>query len=118
MPAIFFIVGDIAGNVVNAEVNAASPVVDDRIIDDVSRGINDLECESVEQGFGKPVAASAAKAFDNFLSFAIIRESRYEVQNCLPKLLTFRRHFVETSLHKHGQSFHSNEIVSYNQNQG
>ena len=90
MPAIFLIVGDIAGNVVNAVVNAASPVVDDGVIDKVAGCIDDLECESVEQGFGKPVAASAAKALDNFLSFAIIREPRYEIQNCLPKLLALR----------------------------
>ena len=116
MPAVFFIVGDIAGNVVNAVVNAASPVVDDRVVDDVAVGIDDFD-KSVPQDFGKPVAASATKTFDNFLSFAVIREPRYEVQYCLPKLLALWRHFVEAGLHKYGQSFHSHEIVSYNQNQ-
>lgn len=90
MPAIFFIVGDITGNVVNAVVNATSPVIDDGVIDKVARGVNDLECESVEQGFGKPIAASAAKALNNFLPFTTIREPRYEVQYCLPEFLTLR----------------------------
>ena len=107
MPAIFLIVGDIAGNVVNAVVNAASPVVDDGIVDEVTGLINDLECESVEQGFGKPVAASAAKALDNFLPFAIIREPRYEVQHCLPELLALWRHLIDCR-HTHDPSFHSN----------
>ena len=109
MPAIFLIVGDISGNVVNAVVNAASPVVDDGIIDEVAGSIDDLECESVEQGFGKPVTASTAETFDNFSSFTIIRESRYEVQYRLPKFLALRRHFV--GRHIRDQSFHSNGIV-------
>ncbi len=94
MPAIFLIVGNIAGNVVNAVVNTASPVVDDGVIDEVAGGIDNLECESVEQSFGKPVAASAAKALDDFSTFTIIREPRYEVQNCLPKPLAFWRQFA------------------------
>ena len=90
MPAILLIVGDIASDVICSTIDTTRPMVDDGIVDDVTVGIDNIERKSVPQDFGKPVAASTAKALDDFLSFAIIREPRYEVQYCLPEFLTLR----------------------------
>lgn len=90
MPTIFLIIGDITSNVICSAIDTTRPMVDDGVVDDIAVGIDNIECESVPQGFGKPVATSTAKALDDFLSFAIIREPRYEVQYCLPELLALR----------------------------
>ena len=90
MPTIFLIIGDIASDVICSAIDTTRPMVDDGVVDDVTIGIDNIECKSIPQDFGKPIAASAAKALDDFLSFAVIRESRYEVQYCLPEFLTLR----------------------------
>ena len=86
MPVIFLIVGNVAGDIIDSIIDSARPMIDDRVIYNVTVGIYDFESESVKQGFGKPVATSTAKALDNFLSLAIIRESRYELHHRLMQL--------------------------------
>jgi hypothetical protein len=90
MPAIFLIVGDIASDVIRSAIDTTCPMVDDGVVDDVTIGIDNIECKSVPQSFGKPIATSTAKTLDDFLSFTVIREPRYEVQYCLPEFLTLR----------------------------
>ena len=118
MPMIFLIVSNIAGNIVNTIVNTASPMINNGVINRINftSGVNRfIKTEAIPKDFGKPIAASVAKSINYFCFLPLIREPRYELQNCLPSLQLLRSHLFQTCHHTHGQSFHSNEILSYSQ---
>jgi hypothetical protein len=77
---LVFITRDDASDVIDNAINLASPMIDNRVIQHGT--FFRVECEAIPQYIGKPIAATAAKRVNNFLTLAVIRESRYELHHC------------------------------------
>ena len=75
-----FITRDVARDVIDNAINLASPMIDNRVVQ--HGALFRVECKAIPQNIGEPIAAAAAKRVNNFLTLAVIRESRYELHHC------------------------------------
>ena len=79
-----FITRDDASDVIDNAINLASPMINNGIVQ--HGAFFRVKCKTIPQYIGKPIATTAAKRVDNFLSRAVIRESRYEFHHRLMQL--------------------------------